>query len=480
MKKINRYGFVIIILVYLGLLLAKVFTLPVLNDETPTPAFYINFSVWQIMMYPDHWPNNHILNTLLVKLFVFVLGNQQWVIRLPNLLSFLVFGFAIYRVNKIILKEFSVFFIPVTLLFVSNPYFLDFFGLCRGYGMSNAFALLSISYLLSGFRDRNTRHIWTAYLLSIVASYANFTLLVFWSGISAMVLVYFISQPEQGWKKMIRPVVTMTLVSLAYLALIVTPLIKMNSTNEFQYWTSKGFYWDTIYPFIEYSRSGDHLILNPTSHLIAAFIFMTVLANCIFILFQVIRKRKGIFSAPVFVVTALLLVTVCINILQCHIMHTPNLHGRTALFFYPMFIAVFGACLSLWPPEKLKAGQGFIAACFAFICIWHMADKFSFNWVRDWWHDSDTLTVMRDLQQENHGQPVSLKTTWFCYNSFHYYTYSGKAPWLDLKGYDKNIDTTTDARYYYLFKADQEILQKKYEPVKEYGDRVLMKRKPGV
>ncbi len=71
------------------------------------------------------------------------------------------------------------------------------------------------------------------------------------------------------------------LLTVLYLALIASPIIKMHSTNEFQYWTSKGFYRDTIYPLIEYSRSGSHLILNLTSHFIAMLIFLTIAVNCL-------------------------------------------------------------------------------------------------------------------------------------------------------------------------------------------------------
>ena len=477
MKRINQYGFIAIMVTFFTILICKALTLPVVNDETPTAVSYIHYHVWQIMMYTDNWPNNHILNTLFVKFFVFIFGNSQLVIRLPNLLSFILYGIAIFRINKTILKIDSVFFLPAALLFVSNPYMLDFFGLCRGYGIASAMATLSVSYLISGFERSKDKYIWIAYSLSVLASYANFTLLVFWSGTSVMVLFYFVKSGVQ-FKKVIRPVMIMFSVTVLYLALIANPMIKMHSTNEFQYWSSKGFYWDTIYPLIEYSRSGSHQILNPSSHLIAAFIFIAILVNCIF-LFIRFKKNNYDFSdlkQPVFVATVLLLTTAGVNIFQCHVLKTPNLHGRTALFFYPLYLIVFVAFLGLWPAAKARSMHIFFACCFAFICIFHMADSFRFNWVRDWWHDSDTLKVMEYLKAENADKPVSLKTTWFCYNSFYYYTKTGKAPWLDLKDYDKSIELNTNADYYYVFSDDEKTLESKFEPVKIYGDRVLLKR----
>ena len=106
--------------------------MPVTNDETPTAVAYYHYSIWQIMMFPEDEPNNHILNTILTKLCIGCFGNEQLVIRLPNLLAFLVYGWAIYRILKRVFAEDSLFFFPSALLFVSNPYLLGFFSLCRG------------------------------------------------------------------------------------------------------------------------------------------------------------------------------------------------------------------------------------------------------------------------------------------------------------------------------------------------------------
>jgi hypothetical protein len=479
MKRINQYGFFIIISTVFGLLLYKALTLPVVIDETPTAVNYIHHNVWQIMMYTDHWPNNHILNTLLVKLLVFIFGNKQLIIRLPNLLSFLVYGIAIYRINKHTLKIDSILFLPAALFFIANPYVLDYFGLSRGYGIASAIATLSVSYLISGFDALKVKHIWIAYFLSILASYASFTLLDFWCCVSLVVLFYFIITSDKQYKKIIRPALAMFIITAGYLALIANPIIKMNSTNEFQYWTSKGFYWDTIYPLIRYSRSGSKLILNPTSHLIASFIFLTIAVNCVFIFIHFKKSNYQLsgLKEPVFIATVVLLVTAFINILQCHLLKTPNLHGRTALFLYPLFIIVFVAFLGLWPPLKARIAQWFIAGCFTFICIFHMADKFKLDWVRDYWFDVDTLKVMEYLKAQNAGKTVSLKTTWFCQFSFYYYVFTGEVPWLDLKDYDKSIEPNTTAEYYYVFVTDEKLLEPKFETVGTYGDRVLMKRK---
>jgi hypothetical protein len=472
MKKFNYYVFITIILAFFAMLLYKAIAFPVVNDETATAIHYSNFSVWEIMMYPDHWPNNHILNTIITKYFIKIFGNEPLVIRLPNLLSFILYAAAIFRINKIVLKGDSIFFVPAALLFISNPYLLDFFGLCRGYGMSSAIATMSVSYLITGYKDSNQKHIWISYVLSILASYANFTLLVFWCAISLLIWFYYFIMSTKQLRQIIKPTVILVTVTLLYLALIANPIIKMHNSNEFQYWTSKGFYRETIYPLIEYSRNGSFMIAGGKSGIIAGLIFLTIAANCIyiFIRFKKSNYRIKSLNQPVFVATMILLATAFINITQCHLLNTPNLHGRTALFFYPLFITVFVSFLGLIPVSKARMAQKIVAFCFAFICIWHVADRFSLNWVREWWFDGNTYEVLDYLEKEYTDKTIKLKTNWFFYNSFAYYNYTGKTPWLELLPYDKSIELNTRADYYYIFADDYKILEPRFKVVLELTD----------
>lgn len=301
MKKLNQIGFYIIIISIFSVLVYKAITFPVSNDEFPTAIVYHNYSVWEIMMYTDHQPNNHILNTLLTKFFIAIFGNEPLVIRLPNLLAFLVFAFAIFKINKQVLKEESVFFLPATLFFVTNPYLLDFFGLCRGYGISSALATLSVSFLIDGYYNSRTQSVWIAYFISILASYANFTLLVFWCAISLFIWFYHLLKYNFKIRPLIKPTIIIGIVTILYLLLIANPIIKMQSTNEFKYWTSNGFYWDTIYQLIEYSRTGSFLWFL-SSHIFSAIIFLTIIINGIYIFRQLkkIELQLDDFKTPYF------------------------------------------------------------------------------------------------------------------------------------------------------------------------------------
>jgi len=81
--------------------------------------------------------------------------------------------------------------------------------------------------------------------------------------------------------------------------------------------------------------------------------------------------------------------------------------------------------------------------------------------------------------QKHPGSTIVLKTDWNLFPSFYFYSYIGKTPWLELRGYDKNIDINTDAEYYYVFSKSYKILEPKFEPVyKITEDRWLLRKRP--
>jgi len=480
LKRINISLFFILMGCCFLVILYKVINIPITHDETATTVHYSTFNYWQIMMYPDNWPNNHILNTIIVKFLISIFGAAQWIVRLPNLLSFLIYTFAIFKINKTVLKLSSLFFVPATILFIFNPYLLDFFGLCRGYGMSCALCTLSVSFMVSGFIDGKNKSIWLAYLFAVLASYANFTLLVFWVAIICVSWFYFLVQFLTQKKKLLLPTILLILFSVAYAALIAIPIIKMQSTNQFQFWQSLGFYKGTIVSLVEQSLYGSPRFSASVINLISIFVVAVVFGNLLYVLIKFLRSKFnfGMLKSPVFIANGILFLSAGISLLQCKIMHTPNLGGRTALFFFPMFVIAFITSLSLIPELKAKIVQGACAVILSALLLFQTADTISLKFVREWWFDANTFDVINYFKKNNPEQQVSLKTNWLFQPSFFFYKYTGKIPNIDLKDYDKNIDINTDAEYYYINAGDFPILESKFEVVYTINnERWLLKRK---
>lgn len=479
MKNFNKYGFITIYGILFLTILFKVFNVPVSTDEVPTVFFYSKFSFWEIMMYPDNIPNNHILNTLLSKCSIALFGNEQWAIRLPNLLFFFLYGFSVFRVLKLVLKQDSWFFLPGAILFV-NPYFLDFFGLCRGYGLSSALVTVSIFLLLEGYLKKKDKFIWLAILTSTLASYANFTVLVFWASTVILVWGYFIIQTNGQLKKFIKPTLIIIMVSLAYLALIIVPIQKMQGTDQFKFWSSGGFYNDTIISLIHFWRYDSKILSGINFDLIVGFIVAIFLLNIYFLIKHFRKEKFSLQNFNLSLVVSLLLLTLpaLINITQTILLNTPNLKGRTALFFYPLFATFIVVVVGSLPKLKTQwIGKG-VAVILGLLMVVNLSHRVSLTSVREWSYDQNTQEVINYINEKNDGDPISLKTNWIFHPSFYFYSYSGKIPSINLHPYDYKLDINTSAEYYYIFAKDYEYLEPRFEVVYKFDpDRWLLKQK---
>ncbi|MBK7870599.1 MAG: hypothetical protein IPJ74_07920 [Saprospiraceae bacterium] len=241
-----------------ALIIYKAFAIPITHDELSTILHYYTYNVWEIMMYPDPWPGNHILNTLLTKLSMNIFGQEQWAARLPNMLSFALYFYAAYHICLQLFKNHLLPFLGCLAFFIFNPFLLDFFSLCRGYGMSNALMLCSAMFLLKGFVTQQWRAVWWGFAFSILASYANFTLLIYWCAVTAMIAIFAWNDylNHKNTKQFFTKIGILAGIDLIYLLLIYTPIHKMQSTDQFVYWQSNGFFRDTIISLIENSRYG--------------------------------------------------------------------------------------------------------------------------------------------------------------------------------------------------------------------------------
>ena len=163
-------------------------------DEAATYLNYISAS--PVAIFNFNSANNHLVNTLLAKLAWTLGGSSEFVLRLPNLLAFavyLLFSFLIldrFVKNKIIA-------VCGYLLLSLNPYVLDFFSLCRGYGLSLAFLMASLffffCFLDNAVKNKPDRHrlLNLSLAAAALAVLSNFSLLNVYVGLAVMAFVFF-------------------------------------------------------------------------------------------------------------------------------------------------------------------------------------------------------------------------------------------------------------------------------------------------
>jgi hypothetical protein len=479
MKRVNSFGFLLIAFVVTCLVVYKSVYVPITHDETATTVFYSKFSVWDIMMFPDNWPNNHILNTLLTKFFLWVFGPEQWAVRIPSLLGLGIYIYAVKRLLNWIVGLRSHFYLAAGVLFFANPYLLDFFGVCRGYGLAVAFTTLSASFFVSGFSLLRDKYIWFAQVSALLASYANFTVLIFWAASNLLAGLYLLLKYRNDLRSLVYKMASIGLVALGYLAVIYVPITKMSGTGQFEFWTSRGFYTDTVLSFVDswayYSFSLYAVNANTVANWLLSFIGISNVAAVLGLHRAGWRLHKE--NAGHTVAVLLLLLTVGINLAQCVVMGTPNLFGRTALFLFPLVSLVLIALLSVIQKLVNRYFQVLLAAGIVTVFGYHMHFTIEPNRVREWWYDENTLQVLDYLETNRFQWRVSIKTHWLFHPSFNFYWEAGEAPWLYLHHYDKELTPGLVTDYYYVEAADAHLLEETFYKEAEFGTRVLMRRK---
>ncbi|HPE97535.1 MAG: hypothetical protein H6548_11945 [Chitinophagales bacterium] len=473
-ERLYKWIYVLMATAIFVLILIKVFQVPITHDETATTVHYVHYNAWEIMMFPDNWPNNHILNTLLVKYSIALFGAHSWSVRLPNLLSFLLFAWAVYRIACLLNPR--SFWLPVTaVLFFANPYLLDFFGLSRGYGLSVALEMTAISFLLSGICHQKILHLFLAAVISCFSAYASFTLLPWWA---SMFLLLLLAIWKLDTKRKWQNSLWLAALGLGFLALIATPLYKMQSTDQYVYWTSNGFFSDTLMSLVINWRYSAVLFVNPNNNLITI-IWLIVLSAASVLL--IIRQRRSTGTTDTLYgwIMAVVWLPVLINLIQMMLLHTPNLNGRTALFLYPLASLLLATALPLiWRAKQVQL-QYVTAGMVVLLGIFHLSDTMKLNQVREWWYDADNLKVLNLINPENNlKEQVSLKTNWLFHPSIDFYVKTSYADWLILYPYTKETDTACTASYYYALESEYPNLQDNYEVVQKMSwDRWLLKHR---
>lgn len=195
MLKFERIVFFLLASVLFCYLALRTSLVSILSDEALSFLAYMRPGTFFPFAKSHHISaNNHFLNSLLGWVSYNLLGTKAWIIRLPNLLSFLLYSWSIYKIGSY-LKT-----LPTRWLFwclsLGAHFILEFFAYARGYGIGLAFFAASIQSLLQHAETGNQKHLYRSLWYQIAASLANLNLLLslFIWGVVAIKPIYKMSK----------------------------------------------------------------------------------------------------------------------------------------------------------------------------------------------------------------------------------------------------------------------------------------------
>lgn len=437
--------FVVVSAFFFVLTLIRIKTIPVTHDEAFTYYTYIDKSFQEIYSYKDLYANNHFLNTILSKLIVGVFGNSMVTIRLANLMGLLVFLLYAHKLLKYLFNSSQPWMIATMVLISFNAYMLEFWGLCRGYGLALTFTLASCYHLLR-YSKGGIRHLIFATVFAMAAVYANFTLLNFFLAYLAGVIVLLFVNRENK-KKILLSLLVLASGTALLAWLIYKPASILHNAQDLFYGGDTGIVEDTF----------DSLILRsfyiqnaPLRRLLAHIPIIVIVISFVYWLVGIIRKGELVTYG--IILWVLLCVPIVLAVMQHHFLGTKFQIGRTGLFIYLIFMLHF----AYWMHHIFKQGYfqpAVVVATVCVVCTATFVRNFNTTHTTDWEYDKHNLTVLEKIIQETpEGVTPTLKLSWPLIPSMLYHTntdeFAGKLMPVENRGESLYQDSTYDYVYY--------------------------------
>jgi hypothetical protein len=460
-------------------------------------AFTFNeaYSFQDFVLIPKNWgflslltpsANNHFLNTFLMIPFFVLFGFTEFALRLPSVLSYLIYLYAAYAISFRLKKIWLA--LACFLLLNLNLYLLDFFSLARGYGLAIAFMLLSYYYLLrcadKNAAGANRRDIVKVLLPAALSVLANLVYLYYFLTAVTILLVchfyLFVKDENKLTLRTIARFFRFKQVPFILFNLILLLVIFLPETLIMHFWAglisfggNEGLWQNTFKSIIEGLLYGGQYFKG-----------LIPLVGCVFgttILFSVamnIREAlKGRIITDYLFPTIGVLLIAMLNLLQFKLLGTPFLAERTALIYYPFIILLFVYSLHhlICRGRIVRLAALCSIAFITGVLLFHFIRSMNFTSTRKWQYECHNRTILRDLECyiESHNikkEKISLGVTWELYPGVYFYQKKYHFDWIRI---DPIVDSLTSPKDYYCFWAGNPpavVRVPAFELIKRYDD----------
>ena len=341
--------------------------------------------------------NNHLLNSLLTKILTTVFGRAEIVLRLPGLFGFVLFyiyGQKLLNGTPWVIRWFLL------MLLVLNHYFLEFFALNRGYGLSMGLIIVSFYYLkrfCSGFQEKKfiIKDLHTAVFLCLLAATDNLTLLnvVFSYFIVLLILFSF------NLKVLIRELIfgyekfKVFILFLLWTSGLISWIIFLQMRKELYFGGSIDFIHDTltvlIHRFFGMNYYGETLW--------KILLLLTVLFILGVAIVLIIRRKNRFYP-----ISTTLLVYILILNIQFYFLESKLPLERTALIFYILFPLCFSELIGdVWRKAKDNSLKylSVLIVIPAFFIIINFGNSMNLVRSTEWRYDMNSGEVLSSVSQ---------------------------------------------------------------------------------
>ena len=439
------------------------------HDESYSYTRYVHLSFMDIISYKNPFPNNHILNTLLMKYSEMMFGCSELALRFPNILSFAVYLFFTFlffkKSNQIILVSFFI-------LMIANIYLIDFFGLARGYGLSFGFMLMSLYFFIRFFKSKLNKDILFFNICALFAMLSNFSLLYFYFGAIFIynilkLLEYYVFKINSNEKYNFLKINWINIVLFIISTIILyEPIRKIIKFKLIDFGGEAGFIDDTVTTLIQ--KYFCYTWLNTYELKIAiTLILIIVFGSFVIIFINILKKNKEFFVNNIALITInSILIIISLEVILLHYFFKTNyLAGRFALFLFPLFVLNLGFLFEYFSKIKYRNIIFASSIIMALLSILYFSKNVNLNMYSEWYYDSETKNVMKELvvfhkKNESKNDSVKVGITWMFEPAMNYYKYRWKLDWM--QPLDRNGLNDKDNFVYIMPEDSAKIEHKNY------------------
>ncbi len=455
-NRIINYS-LILLGVFAGLIAVyKAATLSFTHDESGTFLYLNQLSPWQILIHESAWQsaNNHILNTVLYKISIHLFGHSDFILRLPNVLAY--WGClltASWVINNKLSKPVSKIVLFLILFF--NPYILDFYSLCRGYGLSMFF---HFSFLICIWRFKDKQNVLLLYLAFALLSLASLSLLTNLILFPIYTIGLWLGFKSQKISIKVRNnlILAPLIFGLITLVLVLKPLLYLIGKNELKFGVAS--IWDSLKSFTTqtfyYIPKQDFMWVHDVLTIILLIAITTVL-------YFSLKDRKNAFLSLSFI---LLIIALYILYLGFDIRFPSE---RKTTIYIPILALIFSNHLDRLNINQLRQKlYGVVAFCACILLLFsNKLDR-----TIEWKYDRKTKDYMLLTQETASEKSIVLLAEWWFTPTAEYYVKTLELKNIVLLPYKKSFDLNDNPNMviahtsimlqrdkYHLIESDEEL-----------------------
>jgi hypothetical protein len=429
----------------------------------------MNDSFMNIISYKNPLLNNHILNTLLMKLSSAMLGVSELSLRLPNILAhllYLVFTFRIF--NRYGGKNAMLFF----LLMNASPFLIDFFSLARGYGLAIGLMTAGFYFICRYLEEQKNKYYLSAMLFMAFAALANFALLnlVLLFMFMRNVLRFTVYRQKITLRNLWQANYINLLIFAFLLGICYEPLRKLIQLKMLTTGGMNGFWFDTVESSI---RAFAYNVSYKTGLEILCRILVCTVTGLFFIrlIGQFFRRREITLTYTILLFSGgSFFLLVLSSIVQHFLMNTPFMETRFALFLYPLFMLI--TCFIILDYSEISNTIYARVATSTIVLVFaaHTLSSLNISWYHEWKYDRYTKTVigqLKEIKDRDSIPQIVFGATWYFYPAIEFYVKKDQLDWI----YMNYSDPRAPGNYYYWhFEEYIAIPREEVELIKNYDD----------